>query len=112
MWVYFNVPEAQYLEYMASPKQDQGDRKVELVLANGNKFPRSGKIGVIGAQFNNQTGNIAFRADFPNPDGLLRHGQAGAIMIHRTLHDAIIIPQRATYRFSISGTFTSSAKMT
>jgi membrane fusion protein, multidrug efflux system len=99
MWAYFNVPEKQYLEYMAARKQDQEDPKVELVLANGNKFPQSGKIGAIEAQFNNTNGNIAFRADFPNPDGLLRHGQAGAILIHRTLHDAIVIPQRATYEF-------------
>jgi len=43
------------------------------------------------------TGTIPFRADFPNPDGLLRHGQTGTILIHRTLHDATVIPMRATY---------------
>ena len=67
MWVYFNVPEAQYLEYMASLKHDNEDHKIELVLANHNKFPQSGKIGAIEAQFNNETGNIAFRADFQEP---------------------------------------------
>ena len=49
----------------------------------GNKFPQPGKIGAIEAKFNNETGNIAFRADFPNPDGLLRHGQTGTVLIHR-----------------------------
>ena len=97
MWVYFNVPEAQYLEYMAGLKQDKEDHKIELVLANQNKFPQSGKIGAIEAQFNNETGNIAFRADFPNPDRLLRHGQTGNVLIHRTLMNAIVIPQRATF---------------
>lgn len=97
MWVYFNVPEAQYLEYMASLKHDNEDHKIELVLANHNKFPQSGKIGAIEAQFNNETGNIAFRADFKNPDRLLRHGQTGTILIHRIVHDAIVIPQRATF---------------
>src|SRR4029079_700122 len=33
----------------------------------------------------------------PNPDGLLRHGQTGTVLIHRTLHNAIVIPQRATF---------------
>ena len=33
MWVYFNVPEKQYLEYMANRKQHEED-KIELVLAN------------------------------------------------------------------------------
>jgi len=97
MWVYFNVPEAKYLEYKASLKHENEDQRIELKLANGDKFPQSGKIGAIEAQFNNETGNIPFRADFKNPDGLLRHGQTGTILIHRILHDAIVIPQRAVY---------------
>ncbi len=70
---------------------------IELRLANLNKFPQAGKIGAIEAQFNNETGNIPFRADFPNPDGLLRHGQTGSVVISRALNGAIIIPQRATF---------------
>jgi membrane fusion protein (multidrug efflux system) len=97
MWVYFNVPEARYLEYMATPEQVRAGEEFELVLANGNKFPHIGKIGAIEAQFNNETGNIAFRADFPNPEGLLRHGQTGNVLIHRALNNALVIPQRATF---------------
>ncbi len=41
MWVYFNVPEARYLEYMAGPGQDKEEPKIELVLANGSKFKQS-----------------------------------------------------------------------
>lgn len=95
MWVYFNVPEARYLEYQARPDKD--DIKVELVLANGEKFPQTGKIAAIEADFNNETGNIAFRADFPNPDRLLRHGQTGTILLSRVVRGAIVIPQRATF---------------
>jgi membrane fusion protein (multidrug efflux system) len=69
----------------------------ELVLASGNKFDHLGKIGAIEADFNNETGNIPFRADFPNPDRLLRHGQTGNVLIHRVVNDAIVIPQRATF---------------
>ena len=58
---------------------------------------RSGKISAIEAQFNNDTGKIPFRADFPNPDRLLRHGMTGTVFIHRTLTNAIVIPQRATF---------------
>ena len=67
------------------------------MLANGETFPQPGKIGAIEAEFNNENGNITFRADFPNPDGLLRHGQTGTIMIRRTLKNALVIPQRATF---------------
>jgi membrane fusion protein (multidrug efflux system) len=97
MWVYFNVPERRYLEYMADRDQHKDDERVELVLANHNKFPQTGKIGAIEAKFNNETGNIPFRADFPNPDGLLRHGQTGTVLIHRVLQGATVIPQRATF---------------
>jgi membrane fusion protein (multidrug efflux system) len=97
MWVYFNVPEARYLEYMADLKQHKAEMQIELVLANGEKFDQPGKIGAIEADFNNENGNISFRADFPNPYRLLRHGQTGTILIHRVQNDALVIPQRATF---------------
>jgi membrane fusion protein (multidrug efflux system) len=100
MWVYFNVPEARYLEYKAELEKDGGradNLQIELKLANGEIFPQPGKIGAIEADFNNRTGNIPFRADFPNPNGLLRYGQTGTILIHHSLKDALVIPQRATF---------------
>ena len=100
MWVYFNVPEARYLEYNAANlAQQQDDLKIELVLANGDKFDQLGKLGAIGADFNSATGNVSFRADFPNPNGLLRHGQTGTMLISRVQKDAIVIPQRAAFEF-------------
>ena len=97
MWVYFNVPEAQYLEYKTDLAQHKDQMKIQLRLANGKIFPHIGEIGAIEADFNNETGNIAFRADFPNPDSLLRHGQTGTILISRSLKDALVIPQRAKF---------------
>src|SRR5262245_19034724 len=97
MWVYFNVPEARDLEYMADLKQHKDEMQIELVLANGEKFNQPGKIGAIEADFNSENGNISFRADFPNPQRLLRHGQTGTILIHRVQNDALVIPQRATF---------------
>jgi len=107
MWVYFNVREAQYLVYKRA-SQGKGnenanllklpDSTIELVLADGSKFGYdAGDTVTVEGMFNNETGNIAFRADFPNPDGLLRHGQTGMVFIHRRLKDAIVIPQRATF---------------
>ena len=97
MWAYFNVPEAAYLQYMASSKEDKEGVSIELLLANGEVFPQPGEIGAIEGDFDNETGNIAFRADFPNPSGVLRHGQTGTVLIHRKVPNAIVIPQRATY---------------
>lgn len=99
MWVYFNVPEAHYLEYKAAmdEKNNQADLNIDLTLANHNKFSQTGRISAVEADFNNKTGNIAFRADFPNPDGLLRHGQTGTVLLHHTIKNALVIPQRAKY---------------
>jgi membrane fusion protein (multidrug efflux system) len=98
MWVYFNVPEASYLEYMTEEGQHRDDLKIELKLANGKIFSQPGKIGAIESDFNNTTGNISFRADFPNPNRLLRHGQTGKVLISRAEKNAVVIPQRATFQ--------------
>jgi membrane fusion protein (multidrug efflux system) len=96
MWVYFNVPERCYLEYMDNPPKDQA-AEVELVLTNGEKFPQPGKIATIEGQFDKEMGSILFRADFPNRDGRLRHGMTGNVAIHQTLSHATVIPQQATF---------------
>jgi membrane fusion protein (multidrug efflux system) len=96
MWVYFNVPEAEYLDYK-SGEDNNSIRKVELMMANHKVFDFPGIVETIEADFNNETGNIAFRATFPNPKALLRHGETGNILMTRPLHNAILIPQKATF---------------
>lgn len=107
MWVYFNVPEADYLEYKSLPDSNDPENPhhlklagatIELRLAGGRIFDHdAGDTVTVESQFDNETGNIQFRADFPNPDNLLRHGQTGTLLINETLHDALVIPQRATF---------------
>ena len=96
MWVYFNVPEAEYLDYKTSNKSDQ-QKKVQLLMANNKLYPYVGLIETIEADFNNETGNIAFRATFPNPREILRHGETGNIQIISPLKNALLIPQKATF---------------
>jgi membrane fusion protein (multidrug efflux system) len=96
MWVYFNMPQSNYLEYMSSPAKDRAV-EAELVLSDGRKFPQSGKIAAIEAKFDKDSGTIPFRADFPNPEALLRHGMSGNLSIKHALRGAIVIPQRATF---------------
>ena len=96
MWVYFNVPEATYLAYERNAQADNGSI-VRLKLANGEEFGSEGRITAIESDFNNTTGNIAFRATFPNPDLVLRHGQTGNIVMTSRLDDVLLIPQKATF---------------
>jgi membrane fusion protein (multidrug efflux system) len=96
MWVYFNVPEAEYLNYKSNATEENL-LKVNLLMANNQVFKYPGVVKTIEADFNNETGNIAFRSTFPNPDKLLRHGETGNIQMGIPLKNAIIIPQKATY---------------
>jgi membrane fusion protein (multidrug efflux system) len=96
MWVYFNVPEAEYLDYKAN--EAKGSMlNVKLRMANHQLFPYPGVVQTIEADFNNETGNIAFRATFPNPKRLLRHGETGNILVTSEIKNALIIPQKATF---------------
>ncbi len=96
MWVYFNVPEAEYLEYKKRSLAGNGT-KVKLQMANGQPFDQEGEITAIESDFNNTTGNIAFRATFPNPQGLLRHGETGNILMNSELKGVLLVPQKATF---------------
>jgi membrane fusion protein (multidrug efflux system) len=96
MWVYFNVPEAEYLEYAGKPKADSLLR-VKLKLANNKLYDQEGVVETIEADFNNETGNIAFRATFKNATGLLRNGETGNILMPVRLNNALLIPQKGTF---------------
>jgi membrane fusion protein (multidrug efflux system) len=107
MWAYFNVPEADYLRFrsLRGASDPASARKLELPgaaiqlrLANGRIFDKNAATTLtVESEFNRETGNIEFRADFPNPEGLLRHGQTGTLLINQRLSGALVIPQRATF---------------
>ena len=96
MWIYFNVPEAEYLDYQTKVTKDSVIN-VRLMMANNKLFGYPGIVTAIEADFNHETGNIAFRATFPNPKGLLRHGETGNILVDTPLKNALLIPQKATF---------------
>lgn len=96
MFAYFNVSEPEYLEYQTNTK-GRGDSQVSLLLANNQPLKYKGKIEVIESEFDNETGNIAFRAKFPNPEKLLKNGETGKVLMTVPVRNALIIPQKATY---------------
>ncbi len=97
MWVYYNVPEAEYLDYKEKLYNDKDKVKVNLLMANNKPFEYQGVVETVEADFNNETGNISFRATFPNPKGLLRHGETGNVQMIQPYSNALIIPQKATF---------------
>ena len=96
MFAYFNVSEPEYLQYENNVK-DRANSAVSLLLANGETLKYKGKVEVIESEFDSETGNIAFRASFPNTDKLLKNGETGKVLMTVPLLNALLIPQKATY---------------
>lgn len=96
MLVYFNVSEPEYLDYKTNAK-GRANNKVSLLLANNQEFKYKGDVEIIESEFNSETGNIAFRARFPNSEKLLKNGETGKVQMTVPIRNALIVPQKATY---------------
>lgn len=96
VFAYFNVSEPEYLDY-ATNIQNRAVKNVGLLLANHQPLPSKGLVETVESEFDHETGNIAFRARFPNPDNILKNGQTGKVLMTVPLSQALVIPQKATY---------------
>jgi len=94
VYAYFSVSEIDYLDYVQSKSKNN---TVTLSLANNSIYPYKGTIETTETEFNKETGNIAFRAKFPNPEKLLKEGGTGKILVKKLYKNAIIIPQKSTF---------------
>ncbi|TDD93681.1 efflux RND transporter periplasmic adaptor subunit [Flavobacterium cellulosilyticum] len=96
VYAYFNLSEPEYLNYQMHVK-DRADKKVSLLLANNETYKDKGIVELVEGEFDSETGNIAFRARFPNPDKLLRNGETGSVIMTNPIKNALVIPQKTTY---------------
>lgn len=97
VYVYFNVSEKEYLDFATSKIDPTKKTKTTLILANNEEHSHKGFIETVEGEVNKETGSIAFRAIFPNPDRLLHHGSSCKIRMDKVLKQAIIIPQKSTF---------------
>jgi RND family efflux transporter MFP subunit len=96
VFAYFNLSETDYLKYMAT-EDKKGSRRIELLLANNLPYNHEGNIEITESEFDRSTGNIAFRARFPNPDRILKHGANGKVIVKEQIENAVLIPQKSTF---------------
>ncbi|SHF13157.1 membrane fusion protein, multidrug efflux system [Flavisolibacter ginsengisoli DSM 18119] len=96
VFAYFNVSEPEYLDYKTNIK-NRGSNKVSLLLANNQPLKYQGEVETVESEFDHETGNIAFRAKFPNPDNLLKNGETGKVEMTVPVRNALVIPQKSTY---------------
>lgn len=102
VYAYFSLTEKDLLEL-----SDNGRRtldaaidsmpQVQLRLADGNIYPVSGKVATVSGVIDNTTGAASVRALFDNPNGMLRSGSTGAVLMPHSSDNVIVIPQKATF---------------
>jgi membrane fusion protein (multidrug efflux system) len=104
MYVDFQMNENDYLKitrFWELHKAELKDRKdifkVFLSLSDNLPYNQVGKIDFIDRAINPQTGTIALRAVFPNPDGLIKPGNfANVNLVLFEEENGIVVPQSAT----------------
>lgn len=67
-----------------------------LVLADGSKFPHSGRLETISGVIDKTTGAISIRIAFPNPEGQLSTGGSAQVEFIYSFN-GIVIPRKATF---------------
>jgi len=99
MYAYFSIPENEYLQYERTRQSapDQHNTEVRLTLADGSSYPYPGKIETVEGEIEQNTGSIDFRARFPNPQKLLRHGATGRLFLSNKIDDVFLIPQKSVF---------------
>jgi len=95
VFAYFNVSENEYFKLMREQEGSAGHAEVSLILADGSLYPFKGKVEAYGSEIDDNTGSIAFRADFPNPQKVLRHGASGTLIISKPSSRVLMVPQKS-----------------
>jgi len=98
VFAYFHVSESEYLRFRKEKNNATSrEEAIQLVLSDGTEYPQKGHIETMDGEINENTGAIAFRARFPNPSKLLKHGASGKVRLTSKVKDAMLIPQKSVF---------------
>lgn len=99
MYAYFDLPETEFLKITrAGDYRSEGySDSASLLLTDGSRYPVKGIIQKSESVIDPATGSIAFRAVFTNQQHLLHHNSSGTILLHRSLKDVMLIPQKSVF---------------
>lgn len=102
VYAYFSIPEAEILNINETKQGNtlleklKNFQNISLQMANGSIYEQKGKINMMDGQFDKGTGSVVIRASFANPQGLLRSGNTGRIILTDQQTDVFRIPVLAT----------------
>jgi membrane fusion protein (multidrug efflux system) len=99
IWFYCAVSEAEYLNAEAKARttgRGIDSLPVSLILTDGSVHPAKGKFVFIDRAVDAKTGTLRVRAEFPNPEKILRPGMFGRIRVDLPAQpNSILVPERA-----------------
>ena len=103
IFVDFAITEADYLRLVERiPGLGRGEvpknrpASLDLILTDGSVFPHKGQPIFIDRAIDQATGTIQVRAEFPNPEKVLRPGQFARVRaVTQDVPNAVLVPQMA-----------------
>src|SRR5262249_28472351 len=102
MKVTFPITEREYLRFADKIKEHlekgraRDEPELELILADGSRYPLPGRFYVTDRQIDRQKGTILVQAPFPNPEAVLRPGLYAKVRAAaQTVRGALLVPERA-----------------
>lgn len=107
IYAYFSMSERELLNMTLAAAEEGGNKTlsqlvkemppVRFEMANGKTYNKKGTLRLASGLINTQTGSASFRAEFPNPQQILRSGGTGNVVMPVPLDSVIVIPKSATY---------------
>lgn len=101
MFVYFSMTENQLLDitrqYGSKDNALAQMPDVQLILNDKSEYETPGKVEAISGVIDRNTGTVSLRAMFPNPNGLLRSGGSGNVVVPVEVNNCLVIPRTATF---------------
>lgn len=100
---YFSLNEKQLLQFNKTFKGSSIAEKlknvpeVTLLLPDNSEYDIKGRLVTMNGMVNPTTGTTAFRAEFKNPEAILRSGSTGIIRLPVIRKDVILVPQNAVF---------------
>ncbi|TIH17019.1 efflux RND transporter periplasmic adaptor subunit [Marinifilum sp. JC120] len=102
VYVNFSIPEKEYLvairEIEANRKSGRPDKEsnLQIILADGGYYDHNGTFNMADRAVDSSTGTLGIRAEFPNPERILRDGQyAKVVVCLKEYPNALVVPTRA-----------------
>lgn len=97
IWCYCNISEMDYLKIMDQARElglEIDKIPLTLIKSDGKEHPEKGKLVFFDRAVSAKTGTMRLRAEFPNPNELLRPGMFGRVRFEGGTKKGIQVPQR------------------